>query len=128
MKLMPLVKLDRKVVADAAKLSRVTPKPYEKIKEEVETALGAYLPLTGGTITGDFDTQGDTGIGNADGDKIGLYGVTKIVRQDTITDAVTSHNINSTFSDTEVEATLDALGTKINLILVRLENIGINKT
>lgn len=38
-----------------------------------------------------------------------------------ITDAVVAHDVNATFSDTEVEATLDALGTKINAILVVLE-------
>ena len=126
MKLMPLVKLDRKVVADAAKLSRVTPKPYEKIKEEVETALGAYLPLTGGTITGDFDTQGDTGIGNADGDKIGLYGVTKIVRQDTI-EYIDASTIDNTWGQEENDVLTD-LRTKFDTLLARIENIGINKT
>lgn len=38
-----------------------------------------------------------------------------------ITDAVVAHALNSTFSDTEAEAALDALGGKINAILVVLE-------
>lgn len=42
-----------------------------------------------------------------------------------ITDASTAHALNSTFSDTEVEAALDALGTKINAILAALEGAGI---
>lgn len=42
-----------------------------------------------------------------------------------ITDASTAHALNSTFSDTEVEAALNALGTKINAILAALEAAGI---
>lgn len=41
-----------------------------------------------------------------------------------IADAVVAHDINSTFSDTEVEATLDALGVKINAALDVLETHG----
>jgi hypothetical protein len=37
-----------------------------------------------------------------------------------ITNASTSHALNAVFSDTEVEAALDALGTKINAILAAL--------
>ena len=42
-----------------------------------------------------------------------------------IADASTAHALNATFSDTEVEAALDALGTKINSILAALEGVGI---
>lgn len=42
-----------------------------------------------------------------------------------IADAVVAHDLNSTFSDTEAEAALDALGAKVNAILVALENAGI---
>lgn len=42
-----------------------------------------------------------------------------------ITDASVAHDVNATFSDTEVEAALDALGGKINSILVALETFGI---
>ena len=38
-----------------------------------------------------------------------------------ITDAVVAHALNATFSDTEVEGALDALGVKINLIIDALE-------
>jgi hypothetical protein len=38
-----------------------------------------------------------------------------------ITDASVAHALNSTFSDTEVEAALNALGGKINAILLVLE-------
>ncbi len=46
----------------------------------------------------------------------------------TIVDAVVAHDINSTFSDTEVEATLDALGVKINAIIAALDAHGLTKT
>jgi hypothetical protein len=42
-----------------------------------------------------------------------------------ITDASVAHALNSTFSDTEAEAALDALGAKINLILDALDEAGI---
>ncbi|MGC9544021.1 hypothetical protein [Streptomyces sp. UG1] len=42
-----------------------------------------------------------------------------------ITDASTAHALNATFSDTEVEAALDALGTKINGMLAALRSRGI---
>ena len=41
---------------------------------------------------------------------------------------VADADLNSTFSDTEVEAALNALGTKINSILASLEAFGIHKT
>lgn len=42
-----------------------------------------------------------------------------------IADASTAHALNATFSDTEAEAALNALGTKINSILDALEAFGI---
>lgn len=38
-----------------------------------------------------------------------------------VTNASTAHALNATFSDTEVEAALNALGTKINQILAALK-------
>ena len=38
-----------------------------------------------------------------------------------ITDASVAHALNATFSDTEVEAALNALGVKINLLIDALE-------
>ena len=43
----------------------------------------------------------------------------------TIADASTAHALNATFSDTEVETALNALGTKINAILAALEAHGL---
>ena len=37
-----------------------------------------------------------------------------------IANASTAHALNSTFSDTEVEAALNALGTKLNAVIARL--------
>lgn len=48
--------------------------------------------------------------------------------QANIAPASTAHALNATFSDTEVEAALNALGTKINAILTALENAGILET
>jgi len=42
-----------------------------------------------------------------------------------ITNASVAHALNSTFSDTEAEAALNALGTKINSILAVLRTNGI---
>lgn len=42
-----------------------------------------------------------------------------------ITDASVAHALNSTFSDTEAEAALDALGAKINAILAVLDAAGL---
>ena len=48
-------------------------------------------------------------------------------QQASITDAVVAHALNATFSDTEVEAALNALGVKINLILDALDLGGITE-
>lgn len=48
-------------------------------------------------------------------------------QQSHIADAETSHDLNSTFSDTEAEAALNALGTTINSILAVLEAHGLVK-
>lgn len=45
--------------------------------------------------------------------------------ESSIADAVVAHALNATFSDTEVEAALDALGVKINAILDALDAVGI---
>ena len=45
-----------------------------------------------------------------------------------IADASVAHDLNATFSDTEVEAALNALGTKINAILAAIEGAGITAT
>ena len=45
-----------------------------------------------------------------------------------ITDASTAHALNATFSDVEVETALNALGTKINLIIDALEAFNISAT
>ena len=45
--------------------------------------------------------------------------------QSNITDANVSHALNPVFSDTEVEAALDALGAKINAVLTALDGFGV---
>lgn len=46
-------------------------------------------------------------------------------QQTKVADAVVAHALNSTFSDTEAEAALNALGVKINAILDILEAHGL---
>ena len=46
-------------------------------------------------------------------------------QQANVADAVVAHDVNATFSVTEVEAALDALGTKINAVLDILEAHGL---
>lgn len=53
----------------------------------------------------------------------GLYGA-NAARPAAIANASTAHALNVVFSDTEVEAALDALGTKINAVLAALRTIG----
>jgi hypothetical protein len=45
-----------------------------------------------------------------------------------IADASVAHDLNATFSDTEAEAALDALGTKINAVIAVLEGAGLTAT
>jgi hypothetical protein len=47
--------------------------------------------------------------------------------QTLVADAVVAHALNSTFSDTEAEAALNALGVKINAIFDILEAHGLMK-
>lgn len=47
--------------------------------------------------------------------------------QTLVADAVVAHALNATFSDTEVEAALDALGVKINAVLDIIEAHGLMK-
>lgn len=59
---------------------------------------------------------------------VGFFGASAVSQQAHIADASTSHALNATFSDTEVEAALDALGSKVNEILARLETFGFSAT
>lgn len=51
--------------------------------------------------------------------------IKSVAQQASIADAVVAHALNSTFSDTEVEAALNALGVKINAILDVLDALGL---
>lgn len=56
---------------------------------------------------------------------IGLFGGAAAAQQSNVADASTAHALNPTFSDTEVEAALDALGVKVNAIFDVLEAYGL---
>jgi len=90
------------------------------------TTLGVVSELTAAQLVTLLEAQGWTFAAAVqfDGD-VGFYGTTPIAQPSNITDAVTAHDLNATFSDTEVEATLDALGTKINSILSVLDDLGL---
>lgn len=66
-------------------------------------------------------------IGSTSG-TLGFLGATPVVRQAHVADADTAHALNATFSDTEVEAALNALAGKINSILATLEAFGLHAT
>lgn len=73
------------------------------------------------TIPKIYKTDGGDELVVASGGKITAAGT----QASHIADASTAHALNATFSDTEVEAALNALGTKINSILAALEGVGI---
>lgn len=90
------------------------------------TASG-LITANGGITLGASDTLTvpATGIVNiATGGQIQANGT----QASHIADASVAHDVNSIFSDTEVEAALDALGAKVNAILVVLEGIGATAT
>lgn len=55
----------------------------------------------------------------------GAAEIKAISQQTSIADASVAHALNSTFSDTEAEAALNALGAKINAILDVLDAAGL---
>ena len=81
---------------------------------EISDVLGKIQGVDGLTFT-------MNGIIEHKGTKIGFFSTTSAVQQDHITDAVVAHGAATT---TE----LDALGAKINEILVVLETFGLTKT
>ena len=59
---------------------------------------------------------------------VGLYVAgSKVVgaREAYVANASVAHALNATFSDTEVETALDAIGTKVNAIFTILKNHGL---
>lgn len=56
-------------------------------------------------------------VGQSASDLVSFHGATATDQCAFISDAVVAHALNSTFSDTEAEAALNALGVKINAIL-----------
>lgn len=56
-------------------------------------------------------------LGQSASDLVALHGATPCDQSAYLADASVAHALNSTFSDTEAEAALDALGAKINSII-----------
>jgi hypothetical protein len=55
-------------------------------------------------------------------------GVLPVVSQAVIADASVAHTLNATFSDTEAEAALNALGVKVNAVIAVLRSFGLIAT
>lgn len=74
-----------------------------------------------------LDSGNDDGscIGKTASSLVSFHGATPVDQAATIADAVVAHALNATFSDTEAEAALNALGVKINAILAVLEEKGL---
>ena len=79
------------------------------------TTLGVVSELTAAQLVILLEAEGWTFAGTVQFDgSIGFYGTTPISQPSNITDANVAHALNAVFSDTEVEAALDALGVKFN--------------
>lgn len=96
----------------------------------VNTSEATYL---GGAVTIDdvdviLGTVAGTKIGTAAAQKVAFHDAAPVVQAAHIAGASAAHALNATFSDTEVEAALDALAAKLNAILVVLENKGFTAT
>ena len=79
------------------------------------TTLGVVSELTAAQLVTLLEAEGWTFTGTVQFDgSIGFYGTTPIAQPTNITDASVAHALNPIFSDTEVEAALDALGAKFN--------------
>jgi len=72
-----------------------------------------------------LDTTTGTKIGTAANQKLAFFNATPVIQEAHITDASVAHALNATFSDTEAEAALNALGTIINSILADLAVYGL---
>jgi hypothetical protein len=95
---------------------------YERLAFTWSTNVAEIKTEAAGT-----GTLRDLSIGSTGG-KLAFLGATPVVRQAHVADADTAHALNATFSDTEVEAALNTLGTKINSILATLEAFGLHAT
>mgnify|MGYP000859561713 CR=1 FL=1 len=95
----------------------------DKFRRKMSVAGGVSAPsMTLGTLT----VTGATALGAVS--TVGGKSVAHGDQSAHIADAATGHALNATFSDTEVEAALNALGTKINAILTALEAFGVTAT
>jgi len=79
------------------------------------STLGVVTELTATQLVTLLQAEGWVFAGTVQFDgNIGFYGTTPIAQPSNITDANVAHALNPVFSDTEVEAALNALGVKFN--------------
>lgn len=88
------------------------------------STLTGLLTVNGGITLGANQTAtipATGAINMATGAKIKANGT----QASAIANAETAHALNATFDDTEVEAALNALGTKINSIIAAIHGVGV---
>lgn len=85
-------------------------------------ALPLYVTDTDLHVDGDVQVRGDL---DHDGSNVGFFGKAAAAQQANVADASVAHALDTVFSDTQAEAALNALGTKINSILAALEAYGL---
>lgn len=84
------------------------------------TSAGVVTELTASDLVSILESEKWSFTGD-----MGFFGAPAISQPANITDANVAHALNATFSDTEVEAALDALGGKINSVLSTLDSLGL---
>lgn len=77
--------------------------------------------IGGAPNQGKFEIVDTAGVASIKLDGLQVLGAQGVA----VADAVVAHALNATFSDTEVESALDAIGVQLNLIIARLEAAGI---
>lgn len=110
---------------EAVTYAKIQEVAADRILGRLATA-GVVTELTAADLVSLLEAENWTFAGTVQFDSnIGFFGTTPISQPANITDAETAHALSATFSDTEVEAALDALGSKINQILTMVESLGL---
>jgi hypothetical protein len=88
--------------------------------------VGGYLPLAGGTVTGNLNIDGDAGIGTDNTSLFAVYGATPVDQPAAIDDAATQDLTGAdTVDQAKLEADLTSCKNTINLIIDRLVELGL---
>ncbi len=113
------------IQAEAVTYAKIQDVTADRILGRLATA-GVVSELTAAQLVTLLEAEGWTFAAAVQfSGNVGFYGTTPIAQPANITAATTGHALNATFSDTQVEAALNALGTKINQVLTTLDNLGL---